>query len=203
VMALFPRNADDALVSAIDTLRLLADYNSQRRHAGRMPVQVGIGLHTGNLMLGIIGEQERMQSDTFSDAVNLANRIEGLSKLYGVSIVISEQTLSRLPEADKYHQRFLGKAQVKGKKESVSVFEIYDAEPEPVIQMKLKTKADFEQGLQHYFAREFAEAVVCFKNVLKANAGDKTASLYLERSAQYVVRGVPEEWEGVEAMESK
>jgi len=144
-----------------------------------------------------------MQGDIFSDAVNLANRIEGLSKLYGVSVVVSEQTLSRLSKASQYHQRFLGKVQVKGKKESVSVFEIYNGDPEPMIELKLKTKADFEQGLHHYFAKDFAEASVCFKNVLKANVADKTAKLYLERSAQFMVQGVPEEWAGVEAMESK
>jgi adenylate cyclase len=67
----------------------------------------------------------------------------------------------------------------------------------------LKTKADFEQGLHHYFAKEFTEASVCFNNVLKVNPEDRTARLYLERSAQFMVRGVPEDWEGVEAMESK
>ena len=58
--------------------------------------------------LRLVGEQQRAQGDIFSDAVNLANRIEGLSKLYGVSIVVSEQTLSRLPDASQYNQRFLG-----------------------------------------------------------------------------------------------
>jgi len=67
----------------------------------------------------------------------------------------------------------------------------------------LKTKSDFEEGLQQYFAKEFAEASVCFKNVLKANPDDKTAQLYLERSAQFMVQSVPEDWEGVEAVDSK
>ncbi|GEM_PF-3201957 len=203
VMALFPRQAEDALSTAIATLQRIAGYNAERRQKGRAPIQVGIGLHSGTLRLGIIGEEQRMQGDIFADAVNLANRIEGLSKLYGVSIVISEQTLSRLPETKKYHTRFLGKAQVKGKKESVSVFEIYNGEAEETIALKLKTKADFEDGLHRYFEKDFTNAAVCFKKVLDANAGDKTARLYLERSAQFMVQGVPEDWEGVEAMESK
>jgi len=72
-------------------------------------------------MLGIVGESERAQGDIFSDAVNLANLIEGLSKLYGVSIVMSEATLPKLSDDIQYHQRFLGKVQVKGKNESVAV----------------------------------------------------------------------------------
>jgi len=203
VMALFPRKADDALADAIATQKLLGEFNAERAKRNEMPIHVGIGLHTGNVMLGIVGEKERMQGDTFSDAVNLASRIEGLTKLYGASVVVSEQTLSRLDDAKQFFTRFLGKVQVKGKKESVSVFEIYNGDPEPMIELKLKTKGDFEQGLQRYFAKDFAEATVCFKNVLKANPADKTANLYLARSAQFVVQGVPEDWQGVEAMESK
>ncbi|MCI0694461.1 ATP-binding protein [candidate division KSB1 bacterium] len=203
VMALFPRKAEDALVNAVVTQRLLAGFNAERRQRGKPPIRVGIGLHTGNLMLGIVGETERMQGDIFADAVNLASRIEGLSKLYGVSIVISEQTLSRLDHAETYNTRFLGKVQVKGKKECVSVFEIYDGDPAPIIELKLKTKTDFEEGLHCYFAKDFAQAVVRFKNVLTANPNDKTAELYLRRSARFVVEGVTADWEGVETMESK
>jgi signal transduction histidine kinase/class 3 adenylate cyclase/CheY-like chemotaxis protein len=204
VMALFPRNADDAIANAIATQRLLASFNAERRQRGEPPIQVGIGLHTGKLMLGIVGETERMQGDIFADAVNLASRIEGLSKLYGVSIVISEQTLSRLDHhAEAYNVRFLGKVQVKGKKECVSVFEIYDGDPASSIELKLKTKTDFEEGLHCYFAKDFAQAVVRFKNVLTVNPNDKTAELYLRRSARFVVEGVAADWEGVETMESK
>ncbi len=203
IMALFPRNPEDALMTAIATLKRIAGYNAGRQWKGRAPIQVGIGLHTGTLRLGIIGEEERMQGDIFADAVNFASRIEGLSKLYGVSIVMSEQALLRLIDPKKYHTRFLGKVQVKGKNESVSVFEVYDADPELTFEFKLKSKADFEQGLRLYFDKEFAEAVVCFKKVLKINPDDKTAGLYLQRAARFVVEGVSEEWQGVEVMESK
>jgi hypothetical protein len=154
-------------------------------------------------MLGIVGEQERMQGDIFSDAVNLTNRIEGLCKFYGASIVVSEITLNKLANRGAYHTRFLGKVQVKGKDVPISLFEVYNGDAEPIIELKLRTKADFEEGLKHYFAKEFAQAVVCFKNVLNVHSADKTAEIYLRRSARFVVEGVPEDWEGVEAMESK
>ena len=89
---------------------------------------------------------------------------------------------------------------IKGKKESVSVFEIYDSDPEHLIELKLKTKTDFENGLILYFKKEFAEASVCFNKVHKMNPSDKTAKLYLERSAQFMVQGVPDYWEGVETL---
>jgi two-component system sensor histidine kinase ChiS len=203
IMALFPRKAEDAVNNSIATLKQLQGFNAERVKRNEPAINIGVGLHTGNLMLGIVGEQERMQGDIFSDTVNLTNRIEGLCKFYGASIVVSEITLNKLANRGDYHTRFLGKVQVKGKDVPISLYEVYNGDAEAIIELKLKTKGDFEEGLHYYFAKDFAEASVCFKNVLKANTADKTARLYLERSAQFMVQGVPEDWEGVEAMESK
>ncbi len=154
-------------------------------------------------MLGTIGDEDRMDGTVISDTVNLASRLEGLTKKYGASLIISESTLAGLEHPGHYRSRFLGKVQVKGKQEAVSVFEVYDGDPESVQELKQTTASGFEEGVQHYFAREFIEAAACFKKVLTLNADDKTAQLYLERSAQFMVQGVPDDWQGVETMESK
>jgi two-component system sensor histidine kinase ChiS len=203
IMALFPRSAEDAVNNSITTLQRVRAFNGEREKIGKPAINIGVGIHTGNLMLGIVGEQERMQGDIFSDAVNLTNRIEGLCKFYGASIVVSEITLDKLVNRGDYHTRFLGKVQVKGKDVPISLYEVCDGDAEAIIELKLKTKADFEEGLKYYFSREFDQAVVCFKSVLKIHPNDKTAELYLRRSARFVVEGVPEAWEGVETMESK
>ena len=203
VMALFPNDVEDAILSSIETQKLLRDFNAERHAQGHPAIDVGIGLHSGTLRLGIVGEAERMQGDIFSDAVNLANRLEGLCKLYGVSIVVSEHTLSLLDSLEEYQTRFLGRVRVKGKMQAVSVFEIYDGDPEEAIEFKLKTKADFEAGLNRYFEQDFEEAGVSFRNVLELSPEDKTAKLYLERCAQFMVQGVPEDWQGVEEMDHK
>jgi two-component system sensor histidine kinase ChiS len=203
IMALFPRQAEDAVDNSIATLKKLQEFNAERVKRNEPAINIGVGLHTGNLMLGIVGEQERMQGDIFSDAVNLTNRIEGLCKFYGASIVVSEITLNKLADRTQYHTRFLGKVQVKGKDVPIALYEAYDGDAEAVIELKQKTKADFEEGLHRYFAKDFTNAAVFFKKVLDVNAADKTARLYLERSAQFMVQGVAEEWEGVEAVESK
>jgi adenylate cyclase len=189
--------------NSITTLQRVRAFNGEREKIGKPAINIGVGIHTGNLMLGIVGEQERMQGDIFSDAVNLTNRIEGLCKFYGASIVVSEITLDKLVNRGDYHTRFLGKVQVKGKDVPISLYEVCDGDAEAIIELKLKTKADFEEGLKYYFSREFDQAVVCFKSVLKIHPNDKTAELYLRRSARFVVEGVPEAWEGVETMESK
>ena len=157
-------------------------YNSHRRKCNYSPVSVGISLHTGTLILGMIGEAKRLEGTVISDAVNLASRLEGLTKLYGASILISKQTLSHLDNPDKYNFRFLDQVWIKGKQKAVSVFEIFDGDPQEIKELKLETKADFEAGLALYHDDKFAEARGIFKTVLERNPDDKVAQLYLERA---------------------
>lgn len=203
IMALFPEKSDDAVVAAIDTRKEIAEYNKHREHRGYAPIDIGTGIHTGKLMLGTIGEELRMEGTVIADAVNLASRLEGLSKIYGASIIISEQTLDRLEDAAHYNYRFIGKMQVKGKLESVSVYDIFDGDSGNIIELKTETRSDFEDGLKLYHSKKFAEAGVNFNKVFEKNPLDKAARLYLRRSAQFMVQDVPKEWDGVEMMEEK
>ncbi len=203
IMAVFPFGSDDAVKAGIDKLKRVALYNDHRRNCGYPPVKIGIGVHIGHIMVGIVGDEARMEGDALSDNVNLTSRLEGLTKFYGVSMLISEATLNNLKTPIQYQTRFLDNVKVRGKQNAISVFEICDGEPDDIIELKMKTKPDFETGQHHYFAKEFAEAAICFKQVLKANPDDKTAQLYLQRSGQFMVQGVPDGWQGVETMKSK
>jgi len=181
----------------------LAHYNKEREAQGQIPVEIGIGLHSGLLMLGTIGEAQRMEGTVISDAVNLASRVEGLTKRYGASLIISEQTLMRLQDPTEYSFRFVDKVQVKGKQDSVSVFEIFDGGSDEGMELKLETREDFEQGLFLYHDKKFPEASVSFNKVLKHNPKDKAAHLYLQRAAHLMINGVPEDWTGTEVMHEK
>jgi adenylate cyclase len=203
IMALFPRHADNALQAAIMMLRVLADYNQARQATGKLPIQIGIGINTGLAMLGIIGEHGRMDGTVISDAVNLASRLEGLTKRYKASILVSEPLLTRLARPEQYHVRFLGKVQVKGKTETIQIYEVFDGDSERFIDLKHKTKPEFKRGLEHYFSREFIKAMGDFTQVLAVNPDDKAAQLYVERCAGFISQGVPECWQGVEVVDSK
>jgi two-component system sensor histidine kinase ChiS len=154
----------------------------------------------GDLMLGIIGSEERMQGSVVADAVNLAARLEGLTRIFGSSISVSELTLSRLKDPDTYKHRFVDKVLVKGRKEPVSVHEVFDGDPQPMVTLKQQTKASFEEGLCLYYDRKFSESSVQFNQVMQKNPEDKAARIYLERSAHYMVAGVPDDWTGVETL---
>lgn len=203
VMALFPGQVEDAVHAAIDMQQRVAAYNVERQAKGYVPIAIGVGLHWGNLILGTVGENERMNSTVISDAVNLASRLEGVTKNYGASIVISEAIRNRLPASADFDLRFLDKIQVKGKKEPVVIFEVFDADSEAIRQCKREQAENWQLAIDAYFRREFDEAVRLFQEVLHNMPQDIPAKLYLARSQRAAEEGVPEDWMGVEVLESK
>ncbi len=179
IMALFPHSVDDGFQAAIEMQKQVALYNIEREESGNLPIAIGIGLHSGSLMLGTIGEQQRMETTVISNAVNLASRLEGLTKIYGASILVSEDTLFSLNWEYTRHYRFLGRIPVKGKKELVGVFEIFDPDPDNIKELKLKTKTKFESAIILYHQENFARSYRIFEQILEVNNQDQAARLYL------------------------
>lgn len=203
IMALFQEKPENALNAAIEMQKAMDDYNIFRLRKNRMPINIGIGLHYGSLMLGIIGDEKRMDTGVVSDAVNTASRVEGLTKYYGASIVLSEDTRNNIPNPDNYRHRFLGRVLVKGKNEPISVYEFFDGDPIDEINLKEKTKADFESGLESYYKKDFTNAAVFFKKVVEINGNDLAAQMYLKDCASFMVHGVSDKWAGVKEMAGK
>jgi len=203
IMAIFPGNADNGVQAGIDKLNQVNIYNADRAKVGRLPVGVGIGVNTGHMMVGMVGEAGRMQGDAFSDDVNLTSRVEGLTKHYSVSFIITAATKERLTDPLKYNIRFLDKVQVKGKLKALDLYEVYDADLPHMRSLKQETHAQYEQALQHYFARDFKEAQGILFDVLKKNPQDKVAWHHLIKATQCLDEGVSENWAGVTVMTNK
>ncbi|MGB3262979.1 MAG: response regulator [Microcoleus sp.] len=203
IMALFPESADDAVRAAVEMQKQVIIYNQHRQLSNYAPIAIGIGLHAGTLMLGTIGEQERMESTVIADAVNLASRLEGLTKIYGSGILVTESILERLGDREQYLYRFVDRVTVKGKKSVVAVFEIYDAETQQSMELKQETAAAFEKGLELYFEQNFTKAQKIFKKICETNPQDKLAAIYCQRSLKNRMYGVPEGWSGIEALDDK
>ena len=203
IMAIFPGNPSDALIAAKEMQLCLIDYNLERISSGKLPLKMGIGLHTGPLIMGIIGDQNRMDAATISDTVNTTSRIESLTKYYGASILLSEDSLNIIESTDEFNFRYLGKVLVKGKKNPVGIYECPDGDELESKENKLRTATEFETGLTYFFDQNFAEAAASFNQVVKINPKDHVARLFLNKSARYIQEGVSKDWTGTESFDTK
>ena len=203
IMAIFPKEPAAALHAAVEMQQILQAYNAKRQAKGREALKMGIGMQTGPLIMGIIGDENRMDAATIADTVNTASRIESLTKYYGVSILLSEDSLQKIGDKTSLHLRYLGKVQVKGKKVPVSLHECFNGDTPEVAAQKLETRADFENGLTLYFNRTFAEAAAVFNQVLQQSPEDHAARLFLHKASKHIVDGVSADWTGVEVMTFK
>ena len=182
IMALFGGSADQAVTAGITMLDRLVEYNAHREQDGYIPIHIGIGINTGKLMLGTVGGHNRMDGSVISDAVNLASRIEGLTKNYGVALLISHQTYSRLVNPAAYSIRMVDKVKVKGKSELVTVYEVFDADAEENRQGKLDTLEKFSEALRYYYdLHDIETSARLFAECLAQNPHDTVAKIYLDR----------------------
>ena len=185
IMALFDGSADDAVKAGIAMLEELNEYNISRNRPDCPPLQIGIGINTGSLMLGTVGGQSRMDSTVISDAVNLASRVETLTKEYGVSMLITQHTFIELN--DIYDLRLIDRVTVKGKSQMVTVYEVFAADPPELRQKKLETKTLFEQALVLYNSDRCVEATRFFSGCLQINPTDNVAQIYMQRCLKRVL----------------
>ncbi|MGD1712665.1 response regulator [Dapis sp. BLCC M172] len=203
MMAVFPNGADDAVKAGIAKIKEVGEYNFIRKSQGYKAIKVGIGIHFGQMMVGMVGEKARMQGDAFSDNVNLTSRLEGLTKFYGVSIIISEAVFTNLADPDQYQIRFLDRVLVKGRNHPIKIYEVMDGETEYLLKLKKQVQSDFEQGVLYYQKQEFNIAKEYFQKVLTVNSQDKTTEIYLERVNNFLSEGVPTNWQGVTSWNQK
>ncbi len=180
IMAVFKNDSQNAIDAGIEMLKGLEKYNKEHR-SGRSKVKIGIGLHRGEMMLGTIGENNRMEGTVISDAVNLASRIEGMTKMYGVPLLISDAVYSSVQNNHKYLVRKIDSVIVKRKEIPVTVYEVFNSDTPELRNLKKKLRPNFEEAIDLYYAQNFSAAKKLFIEHLKEFPEDKPALLHLER----------------------
>ncbi|AMW27945.1 CHASE3 domain-containing protein [Arthrospira platensis] len=181
IMALFGRSPDDAVQAAISMLSSLKEYNKLRNESGYIPLKIGIGINTGKLILGTVGYHNHIEGTVISDAVNLASRIEQLTKVYRVPLLISESTFVKLKHPHNYGIRLVDKVQVKGRSEIVKVYEVFNHDFFPELSAKLSNLSVFSEGVSLYHQQNFQEAFKAFQDCYHQNPNDSVVQVYLRR----------------------
>ena len=199
-MAIFPSTENYALKAAIEIQHKLLEYNLERVTRHRQPIRLGIGLHAGPLIMGIIGDGDRMDPATISDTVNTASRMEGLTKHYGVNIIVSEAFRNRLESRMDIHFRYLGKVKVKGKNKATGIYECFEGDTPESQSHKLMSMNAFEKGIHCYQKGDFEAASIFFLEVLKENNSDKTALHFFKKCTDLSEQELSLKWDGIDLL---
>ena len=196
IMAIFPGAADDAVDAGVAMLGALAKFNAERVARGEPPIQIGIGLNTGPLILGTIGGPERLECNVISDVVNFSSRIEGMNKMYGTSLLISDRTHGRLKAPDRHKFRVADHVRVKGMERPCTVYEVMDGQD-------ARALPEYELGLEAYHKRDFAAAQQSFAACHAKLPTELLFRVWHERCEHFVKAPPAADWDGVVRLEGK
>jgi adenylate cyclase len=184
--------------AAIGMIERLAQINGEFQARGWPALDIGVGLNTGPMVVGNMGSARRLSYTLVGDNVNLGARLEGLNKMYGSHIIVSESTVA---EARDYTFRELDLVRVKGKEQGVRIYELIGL-PDARAQWQ-ETLANFDAGIQAYRRREWEQAARAFRAVLDERPHDGPALRYVERVRAMAAVPPPPDWDGVTVMETK
>ena len=194
-----PDHAERAVRGAFAMVRALPEVNRQLDDLGLPPLAHGIGIHSGEAILGNIGSEKKLDYTVVGDAVNLASRVEGLTKAYGFAVLITEDTRDQLPEGFICMQVEL--VRVKGRHRPVAIHAplALPEDPEAERSQARSARAAAEEGFRHYLAREWAAAETAFGRLAEGPLREHL----MERCRAYAEQPPPADWDGVVTMENK
>ena len=167
-------------------------YHSHRAAFGCAPIRIGVGVNAGPVMLGVIGQERFMQGTVISDAVNFASRLEGLTKIYGASLIVSNHVLFGFEDPNRYYYRFLDRVRLRGKEDTVPVYEVFNADPPELFERKKRTREIFERGVYEYHAGDFTLAAKLFDEIRDPKAPEKAIEIYRIRCMRSLKLGSAE-----------
>lgn len=190
IMALFPESRQ-AVAAALRMAHIAQNIPDSDE-----TVVTGAGIHWGPLVLGTVGSARRLETTVIGDTVNLAARVEGMNKVYGTRLILSDSALraAGLDQADGIRE--IDAVRVKGKKTPVVLFELFSADPEPLREQKEAMRAEFHQALIAFKSGLFATARDEFGRLSEKNPADTVVALYVRRLKEWGA-SAPSGWDGI------
>ena len=180
IMALFPNSPDDALEAAVGMMQSLNKYNATLKAKNLPNLEIGLGLHSGNMMLGTVGTSSRMDVTVISDTVNTAARIESLTKTFNTPILISEELRVRLGEFDKRNLRFIATCFVQGKSQQMTLYEVFAQDPISLRNEKLANQTLMIEAWEAYKLGDLDKAISHYQKLMEKNPMDKALLALIE-----------------------
>ncbi len=186
-------HAQDAINTTLSMIDALHRFNEEHEPLGDPPINIGIGLNTGEVTVGNMGSEKRFDYTVMGDNVNLASRLEGLSKTYGVNIIIGESTYRSIESGHEFLIREIDRVQVKGKKNAVTIYEVV---PNYYRERVQKILDRFEPGRQAYYDGKWDAALELFNSILSEVSNDGPTKLLKERCEEFKKES-PQNWQGI------
>ncbi|WP_293898175.1 adenylate/guanylate cyclase domain-containing protein [Phenylobacterium sp.] len=183
------RDPQNAVESAVSMMRMVAALNVRRRHRGREELTLGVGIASGEVVAGTIGSLKRMDYTVIGDSVNLASRLQQLTKLYQVGVIVCEATARALDGAVPLRE--LDTLRVRGRQRPAKLFQVLtDETPSPALE-------PYGRGRDLLARRRWREAIAAFREAVAADPTDRPSVLMLERAQDLARRPPPADWDGV------
>jgi class 3 adenylate cyclase len=183
-MAIFPTDADMALQAAIEILKVLKDYNSKLAENKIEEIRMGIGLNSGKVMLGTVGEAQRLEETVISDVVNTASQLQSETKVYEVPMLISGATATRLKSPEHCDIRLLDRIKLQGETEEVAIYEVFELNAPEVVLLKRQSRTEFEKAVTLFREGHREEALALFDKIAQANPADLPAAKWKTLSSR-------------------
>ncbi|WP_198174329.1 AAA family ATPase [Mesorhizobium xinjiangense] len=203
VLSLFETPADVVVQAAIALSRELRRLHGTLEKRGLPVPGFGIGMSTGDVVLGAVGGLNQIRGGSIGDTVNLAARVEGLTRRYRASTLIAESTFGELTDPGQFALRQVDYITVVGKQMPIRLFEVIDALPADRAEPLRRMLARYEEGVAQYYARDFANAAEAFSDCVGSVPHDIPAKAYLERARTNMRDGVADDWTGVHQLREK
>ncbi len=208
IMALFVdteqgNSADNILQAAVLMRRRLAEYNMQRTAQGLSTVEMGIGIATGNVILGTIGSSSRLDTTVIGSTVNLSSRLESLTTLYQLPVLFTGETYGIAEEKSRHKIRYVDTVVVKGQSIPTTIYELYDFNPPEIIAQKDESQVYILSGVNLYRKRDFSQAIENFAKAREICPTDPLAKIYINRCRKYLENPPEEDWDGITRLMKK
>jgi len=188
IMALFTLDdhsmeALSAVYAAIDMQKALVDFNENQQQLGHPTISIGIGVHSGNIVLGTLGNEKRLESTAIGDSIEAAIHLQELTDNYNSQFLISHNTFSLLESFDAFQWRELDFVQMGSKAEPARIYEVFDADP--AIEIKQQILDSYQKGMESFQNQNWDESIRHFENCLSVYPVDIVSQMYIKRSQGY------------------